>query len=101
MHVSSTLCDAAGGFPNNAYGWGRLDVRAATLTPLLAVDPSAPAHPQVAAVSLAPAFPNPARHSTLVRMTLAREGACELAVFSSDGRRVRTLLAARGWTVKG
>ena len=40
-----------------------------------------------------------ARHSTLVRMTLAREGACELAVFSSDGRRVRTL--ARGTFAAG
>jgi hypothetical protein len=48
-----------------------------------------PAAPEVTA--LMPAAPNPFRGTTTLAFSLARPGAVELAVFSVDGRRVRTL----------
>ena len=87
VQVSSSLCSSSG-VPNNTYGWGRLDIKAAVDLGTLVVDPAPPA---AAGLSLAPALPNPAHRSTLIRFQLAREGAIDLAVFSSGGRRVRTL----------
>jgi hypothetical protein len=43
---------------------------------------------------LAPAAPNPFRQSSTLAFSLARGGDVELAIYSVDGRRVRTL--ARG-----
>ncbi|HKV72565.1 MAG TPA: ice-binding family protein, partial [Gemmatimonadales bacterium] len=50
-----------------------------------------PAAPLVSA--LAPASPNPFTRTSAFSFTLGKAGASELAVFSVDGRRVRTLLA--------
>ena len=90
VQVTSTLC-GSGGVPNNTYGWGRLDIKSAVDLGPLAVDPYPPGSPAAGSISLAPASPNPAHRSTLIRFQLAREGVVDLAVFSSGGRRVRTL----------
>ena len=91
VDVSSTLCGSSG-VPNNVYGWGRLDIKAAVDLGPLAVDPIGPVDPVAGNLSLAPALPNPAHHSTLLRLRLEREEAVDLAILSSNGRRVRTLL---------
>ena len=49
-----------------------------------------PAVPKV--TQLAPAAPNPFRQTATVAFSLAQRGPVELAVFSVDGRRVRTLV---------
>jgi len=90
VDVTSTLCSSSG-VPNNTYGWGRLDIKAAVDLGPLAVDPVLPGSPASGSISLAPASPNPAHRSTLIRFQLAREGAIDLAVFSSSGRRLSTL----------
>jgi hypothetical protein len=51
----------------------------------------APAAPLVS--TLAPASPNPFKHSSVFSFSLGKPGSTELAVFSVDGRRVRTLVA--------
>ena len=88
VDVASTLC-ASSGVPNNVFGWGRLDVRAAVDLAAVAVPPAAPV---TGLVSLALPLPNPARRSTLLRLRLEREAVVDLAILSSNGRRVRTLL---------
>jgi subtilisin family serine protease len=90
VEVTSTLCSSSG-LPNNVYGWGRLDIKAAVDLGPLAVDPVRPDPPVSGNLSLAPALPNPAHRSTLIRFRLGREAAIDLAVFSSSGRRLRTL----------
>jgi serine protease AprX len=90
VDVSSTLCSSSG-VPNNLFGWGRLDIKAAVDLGPVAVDPAPPGSPASGGLSLAPALPNPAHRSTVIRFQLVREGAIDLAVFSSGGRRVRTL----------
>ena len=90
VHVSSSLCDA-GAIPNNAYGWGRIDVMAAVTLGPVGVGQNPPDGPASEAVFLAPAFPNPARRSTLLRFRLAQAGAFDLAIFATSGQRVRTL----------
>jgi hypothetical protein len=74
-----------------------------TLGPV-GVGPDPQAGPAAEGIFLAPAFPNPARRSTLVRFRLAQAGAADLAIFSSSGQRVRTLesgtLAAGERTVR-
>ena len=90
VDVTSTLCSSSG-IPNNVYGWGRLDIKAAVDLGPVAVDPVAPGSPASGSISLAPASPNPAHRSTLIRFQLAREGMIDLAVFSSSGRRLSTL----------
>ncbi len=97
--VASSLCDTVGALPNNVYGWGRIDVKAAYDVAAVAAVPGPLAGPTSALVALAPASPNPARRSTLLRFTLARQGTLELAVFSTSGQRVRTL--ARGLFAAG
>jgi hypothetical protein len=57
----------------------------------VALSSGGPAAPLVSA--LAPASPNPFNHSSAFSFTLGKAGASELAVFSVDGRRVKTLLA--------
>src|SRR5205085_5365762 len=55
VHVSVSSCGSSG-VPNNAFGWGRLDVKGALDLTTLAVDlPPA----RVAGLWLAPPFPNP------------------------------------------
>jgi len=90
VQVSSASCSSSG-VPNNIYGWGRLNIKAAVDLGPLAVDPVLPGSPASGSISLAPASPNPAHRSTLIRFRLAREGAIDLAVFSSSGRRLSTL----------
>jgi hypothetical protein len=55
-------------------------------TPLGSGRPAAPA-----ATAFMPAAPNPFRGATTLAFSLARPGPVELAIFSVDGRRVRTL----------
>ena len=55
--------------------------------------PAGPAQPS-AALSLAPAFPNPFNPSTTLSFALPLPGAAELSILDVNGRRVRTLLAA-------
>ena len=50
------------------------------------------ATPLPAATQLAPAMPNPFRQAATLAFSLAQGGPVELAVFSVDGRRVRTLV---------
>ncbi len=88
VDVASTLC-ASDGVPNNVFGWGKLDVRAAVDLAAVSVPPAGPV---TGLVSLAPAAPNPARRSTLLRLTLARGSFVDLAVVSPSGQRLRTLL---------
>ncbi|EFK96458.1 hypothetical protein LDC_1518 [sediment metagenome] len=88
LDVASTLCTSAG-VPNNVFGWGKLDVKAAVDLAAVSVPPAAPV---TGLVALAPAAPNPARRSTRLRLTLARETFVDLAVVSLGGQRVRTLL---------
>jgi serine protease AprX len=90
--VSSAQCDA-GAIPNNVWGWGRIDVKAAfDLVPAAAgLDPAAGS--AGTGVFLAPAWPNPTHHFTLLRFRLARQGTADLAIYSTSGRRVRTLAA--------
>ncbi len=88
VDVASTLC-GSGGVPNNVFGWGKLDAKAAVDLGPVAVPAPAPV---AGLVSLGVPLPNPARRSTLLRLRLGRESAVDLAVLSSDGRRVRTLL---------
>jgi subtilisin family serine protease len=90
VSVSSAQC-GAGGIPNNVYGWGRLDIKAAVDAGALSEAPGPAAAPAAGGVFMAPAYPNPAHGSTLLRFRLARAGALDLAVFSSGGQRVRTL----------
>jgi subtilisin family serine protease len=91
VDVTSTLCSSSG-IPNNVYGWGRLDIKAAVDFGPLTVDPVVPGGPASGFISLAPALPNPAHRSTLLRLRLEREAGAELAILSITGRRVRTLL---------
>ncbi len=87
--VNSALCDA-GGVPNNAYGWGRLDIYSAVVLGPAAVGPNPQDSTGTRGVFLAPAFPNPAHRSTLVRFRLAQPGGYDLAVFSSSGMSMFT-----------
>jgi hypothetical protein len=48
--------------------------------------------PLPAVTQLAPATPNPFRQTATIAFSLAQGGPVELAVFSVDGRRVRTLV---------
>ena len=48
--------------------------------------------PLPAVTQLAPAMPNPFRQTATIAFSLAQGGPVELAVFSVDGRRVRTLV---------
>jgi serine protease AprX len=88
VDVASTLCGSSR-VPNSVFGWGKLDAKAAVDLGAVAVPPAVPVTGQVA---LAPALPNPAHGSTLLRLTLARETSVDLAIVSAAGRRVRTLL---------
>jgi serine protease AprX len=81
VDVTSTLCSSSG-VPNNLYGWGRLDIKAAVDLSPLTVDPIVPGSPASSGLS---------HRSTLIRFQIAREGMIDLAVFSSHGRRVRSL----------
>jgi serine protease AprX len=88
VDVASALCGSSG-VPNDVFGWGELDAKAAVDLAAVAVSPVAPAAGRVA---LAPPLPNPAHRSTLLRLRLERDSAVDLAILSSSGRRVRTLL---------
>jgi len=50
--------------------------------------------PLPAVTQLAPATPNPFRQTATIAFSLAQAGPVELAIFSVDGRRVRTLVRA-------
>ena len=90
--VTTTSCSSSG-IPNNVYGWGRLDIKAAVDLATASVEPgSQPDAPAAAGVWLGPAWPNPAHRTTLFRFRLQREGPIDLAIFSSSGRRLRTLI---------
>ena len=75
------------GSPNNNYGWGRLDIKAA-------VDAATASKqiPSSKSLWVGPALPNPAHRRTLIRFRTGSDGPIDLAIYSSDGRRVRTLL---------
>ncbi len=84
--VTEASC-SGGGSPNNVYGWGRLDAKAA-------VDAALASNRVPPSVSLwiGPALPNPAHRRTLIRFRIDRAGPVDLSIFASDGRAVRTLL---------
>ncbi len=88
VDVNTTSCSSSG-LPNNVYGWGRLDIKAAVDLASVAVDPI-PSE-QARGVWLSHALPNPAHRSTLLRVRLERAGEVDLAIFSGSGQRVRTL----------
>jgi len=91
FHVSSTTCSPAGGYPNNTYGWGRLDIKAAYDQVLVSVDPGSDI-PSAHDIWLGPAAPNPGHRSTLLRFRLESAASVDLAIFSIGGERRRTLL---------
>ncbi len=90
VDVPSSSCSSSG-VPNDLYGWGRLDVKAAFDLGPLAVDP-ANGRAGGSGVWLGTAFPNPAHHSTLLRFRVDRDGDVRLAILSVGGQRVRTLV---------
>jgi hypothetical protein len=87
--VSVATCGSSG-VPNDAFGWGRLDVKAAYDLGPLAVAPVTPRP----GTWLAPPFPNPAHHPALLRFHVGHDGDVRLALFEIDGRRMRTVLHA-------
>jgi serine protease AprX len=95
VDVPTTSCTSSGR-PNNVYGWGRLDIKAA-VDEVVSTPPIDPL--RAPGLWLAPAVPNPAHRSTLLRFRLEREGELDLAIFTGAGRRLRTL--ARGVRATG
>jgi len=93
VDVTTTSCSSSG-IPNNVYGWGKLDIKAAVDLAATVGVPGPVASPSPP-VSLAPASPNPASRSTVLRFRIEREGDVELAIVSTSGRRVRTLVHGR------
>jgi subtilisin family serine protease len=93
VEVTTTSCSSSG-FPNNVYGWGKLDIKAAVDLAATVGVPTEPGTP-ARGVSLAPALPNPASRSTLLRVRLEREGDLELAIYATSGQRIRTLVHGR------
>ncbi|HET8674983.1 MAG TPA: S8 family serine peptidase [Blastocatellia bacterium] len=45
VHINSTSCDAGGGSPNNVYGHGRLDIKAAVDTQAATISPTSQIFP--------------------------------------------------------
>lgn len=88
VDVPASSC-GSNGVPNHAYGWGRLDIKAAVdqASPVAVGDPAATGP----GLWLGHPYPNPAHHSTRLRFRLEREGGIDLAIFSSTGQRVRTI----------
>ena len=74
-------------------GLARVDGRDAANRHIPVTAPiAATAGPRPGETALAPVAPNPFRDATTVAFSLARGGPVELAIYSVDGRRVRTLL---------
>jgi subtilisin family serine protease len=90
VHVSSTVCSPGGGYPNNTFGWGRIDVKAAYDQLVASVLPDDV--PAAHNIWLGPALPNPGHRSTLLRFRLDSATHVDLAIFSIGGERRRTLL---------
>jgi serine protease AprX len=63
VHISSTLCGAAGP-PNNVYGWGRVDIAAAVGTPSPTPSPSPTATATGTPSSCGPGTPTPTATAT-------------------------------------
>ena len=89
VDVSSIACTSTGS-PNNLFGWGRLDIKAAVDLGPVAVEPPTPA--AGAGMWLGAALPTPAHHTTLLRFRLPQDGAVDFAIFSITGQRLRTLV---------
>lgn len=92
VDVSTTSCTSSGS-PNNVYGWGRLDIKAAVDLATVAVNPVNT--PVGQGMWLGPTLPTPAHRSTMLRFRLEREGEVQLAIYSSSGQRLRTLTRGR------
>jgi len=82
---------SSSGVPNNVWGWGRTDVKAAFDTGPLAVDP---VNVSGGGVWLGPGVPNPALRSTQFRFRLDQPADVRLAIYTEAGQRVRTLVHA-------
>ena len=78
--------------PNDAWGFGKLDVTAAVLGPTItAAEVGAPlSSPRFA---LAPNAPNPFNPSTKIRFVLTTPGRATLRIYSPGGRLIRTLVS--------
>ncbi|HET9251804.1 MAG TPA: S8 family serine peptidase [Candidatus Eisenbacteria bacterium] len=78
--------------PNDAWGFGKLDVTTLVLgTTITAVDGGAPA--PAPRFALAPNAPNPFNPSTTIRFTLATSDRTTLRIYSPGGRLIRTLVS--------
>ena len=89
VDVSSIECGSAGS-PNNLYGWGRLDIKAAVDLGPVAVEPPVPA--AGAGMWLSAPLPTPAHHTSLLRFHLPQDGSVDFAIFTISGQRLRTLI---------
>jgi serine protease AprX len=91
VDVPSNLC-VSNGVPNNVYGWGRLDAKAAVDRVTVAVAPDARSGD---GLWLGPAWPSPGRGAALLRFRLPAAGPVELALLTASGQRVRTVERGR------